>query len=633
MNKTNDSGKKRSRVKRAFGSSVIFSALGRFSEWIYKKLESGIVGGIFTAYTKEEKAVGESMIAKGVKKLDASGRAVIPLKRKIAQATENSAVLGALRHMLDSLLFSSIKSYGIFIFSASLYSAIAYLFHILYFKDLIFGLEQIIVLVGMLISSVMMISSRHTLASALVSSPIARFVLFGIIGLRTETFEKNKTVADRFNVPFVAGLIFGVLSFFMQPIVLILSIIAVAVAYAVLIKPEFGVVLIFAALPFASAEMLAAAVIYTAVCFFIKVMRGKRSVKIDLVDGTVLTFMLLMAFGGLVSISGESIRSALVYCVFLLGYFLVVNLVRLKEWIVKCIAAVISSCTVVAMYGLYQIFFGVGDAVWETKSLLVGITAQVASTFETPNVLGEYLITVIPLTIAALIVTKNSRVRFALMCSLLVSIGCLVSTWTVCAWVGLLIGVVSFFMMYSRKTVVALIFGGGAVAVLPLILPQNIVNGVINIGRVHDASTAYLVDLWRGVWNILGSHWQSGVGIGEDAFVKTYSTYTQSILEYAPHAHNLYLQIFVELGIVGLTVFVITMFVWAQSCFELHTAEKRNERLYSSALLCSVFSVLTLGITDYVWYDYRLFLMFWLIIGLSCAVRKTLNSTKPDEII
>ena len=32
--------------------------------------------------------------------------------------------------------------------------------------------------------------------------------------------------------------------------------------------------------------------------------------------------------------------------------------------------------------------------------------------------------------------------------------------------------------------------------------------------------------------------------------------------------------------------------------------------------------VLVHGMTDYVWYNYRVFLMFWLIIGLSCAWRK-----------
>lgn len=633
MNKANNSQKKGSRIKRAFGSSVIFSALGRFSEWIYKKLESGVIGGTFTAYTKEENALGESMIAKGINKLDVSGRAVMPIKRKIAEEIENSTVLAALRHMLDLLLFSSMKSYGVFMFSASLYSVIAYIFHILYFKDMFFEFEPVIVLVGMLISSVMMIASRHTLAGALLSSPIARFVLFGVVGLRTETFERKRAVEDRFNIPFISGLVFGVLSFFVEPAALLLLLVGAVAAYTVLIKPEFGIVLLFAALPFASAKMLTAAVVYTAVCFFIKVMRGKRSVKIDLVDGMVLAFMILMALGGIVSGSASGTRPAFVYCALMLGYFLVVNLIRLKEWLFKCVAVLIASCSAVAMYGLYQKFFGMGSALFETKPMIWDAAGQVSATFEHSNVLAEYLIMVIPLIIAALIVTKNSRAHFALVCSLLMSAACLVFTQSVSAWLGIMIGAIAFFLMYSRKTLTVLILGGGTAAVLPFILPNGIVSKFVNFGCAHDASAMYRMDIWRNVLDMLSDHWQGGIGIGEDAFVSIYSSYAHPILENALHAHSLYLQIFVELGIVGLILFALAVFVWAQSCLELHATEKRSERLYSNALFCSVLAVLTCGLTNHIWYDYRIFLMFWLVIGLSCAVRKTLNATKPDDII
>ena len=40
--------------------------------------------------------------------------------------------------------------------------------------------------------------------------------------------------------------------------------------------------------------------------------------------------------------------------------------------------------------------------------------------------------------------------------------------------------------------------------------------------------------------------------------------------------------------------------------------------------------------TDYVWYNYRVFLIFWLIVGLCCAYRRidtrthTLESTASD---
>jgi hypothetical protein len=45
-------------------------------------------------------------------------------------------------------------------------------------------------------------------------------------------------------------------------------------------------------------------------------------------------------------------------------------------------------------------------------------------------------------------------------------------------------------------------------------------------------------------------------------------------------------------------------------------------RILPAAGFCGIAGVLVHGMTDYVWYNYRVFLMFWLIIGLSCAWHK-----------
>ena len=42
-------------------------------------------------------------------------------------------------------------------------------------------------------------------------------------------------------------------------------------------------------------------------------------------------------------------------------------------------------------------------------------------------------------------------------------------------------------------------------------------------------------------------------------------------------------------------------------------------RLTAAAPLCSIAGVLLQGMTDYAWYNYRLYLMFWLICGLASA--------------
>ena len=615
-----------------FASSLIITLLGRAASWIYKKLGVSLTGGAMTAYEAENELASNSFSAEVLRKPRIGERVFTPFKRRFARGTEESFILGIVRSILSRLVSTSMKSYGIFFFSASLYSAIGYLFKVFYFGD---GGEPdvgvIATLVFMLIASVMMIASRNTLASALLTSPSANILFFGVAGFRREALEEAGERESKFNIAFISGLLFGIAAYFVHPLYLILAMAGLVAAYLVLIKPELGVLGLCVILPFTPTMVLVAAVLYVTLCYFIKVLCGKRSMKFDLLDGTVLAFMILMAGGGLVSASHASIKPMMVYAAFMLGYFLVVNLIRSRAWIMRCLVGVIGSCSLVSLYGLYQNFFGTVDKTWQDSEMFSDIQGRVVSTFENPNVLAEYLIMVIPLIAAMLLTAKAPRTRLAFGAAGMLACGCLVYTWSRGAWLGFLIGMLLFFLMYSKHTMTALLFCGLGVPFLPFVLPDSIVSRFTSIGNLADSSTSYRVNIWRGVLKMLGDgYWRSGIGIGNDAFSLVYPAYALSGIETAPHSHNLYLQIVVEIGAVGLGVFFAVLLFYAQSSFSLHVREKRSEKLLSSAIFCGMAAVLAQGMTDYIWYNYRVFLMFWLMLGLGAAVRRMLDSTAAD---
>ncbi len=619
--------------KNIFKASVILSFFGRVSSWIYKKLSLGFIGGLLSSYDKENDAVLNSAAAKGLRKLDLSERIISPAKRKISRGFESSAILAFVRGLLGRMLSSSMKSYGIFMFSAALYSAIAYLFKAFYPAGAsTVDIGIILTLVMMLILSVMMIASRQTLANALLSSPFARFMLFRVAGIRSETLEGREEREGRYNVPFVSGLIFGVASFFVHPLILLLGILGLVGAYLVFLKPELGVLALIVALPFAPTMGLVGAVFYIAFCFVIKAVCGRRSLKFDLLDGVILLFMLLMIGGGIVAASSASIKPMLVYVAFMLGYFLVVNLIRTGEWVMRCITGAAFSCTLVALYGLYQNFFGTLEQTWQDSDMFSEIEGRVVSTFENPNVLAEYLIMVLPLVFAMFILAKNPRGKLALAVSGICTLGCLVYTWSRGAWLGFLIGILIFMLMYTQNTLSGLLFCSLGIPFLPFVLPESIIQRFLSIGNLGDSSTSYRVNIWRGVIRMVADYWQSGIGIGNDSFRLIYPLYALSGIETAPHSHNLYMQILVELGVVGLVVFVAVLIIYAQSALTLHVDEERPEKHYSGAIFCGMVAVLAQGMTDYIWYNYRVFLMFWLMLGIGVAIRKTLNTTAAADI-
>lgn len=629
MNKKESTGKR----TNPFRSSVIISAIGRASSWIYKKLSSGLIGSVFTAYSRENDAVKSSALANFKEKVDVLGNFSTTVKRKFAAGIENSMILGFVGKLLGNMLASPMKSYGIFSFSFTLYSIIVHLFKAFYLNDgTKFSIELGVTFVMMLIASVLMIASRHTLSGALLTSPIARLVMFKVMGVRREEVEVTNNREGRFNIPFIAGILFGFASAFVHPLLLISGIGLLAGAVIVITKPELGLLAILTLLPFAPTMVLVAAVLYTSLCYFIKVLCGKRSLKFDLLDAVVLIFMILMLSGGIVSASSGSFKPALVYTAFMLGYFLVVNLLRSKEWFMRGVGCTAVSATLVALYGLYQNFFGTVSQTWQDADMFSEIEGRVVSTFENPNVLAEYLIMVIPLMVALFIVGNGPRMKVAAAFATAATLGCLVYTWSRGAWLGIIVGMLVFLLMYSKNTMALFIFGSLGIPFLPFVLPDSITQRFLSIGNLGDSSTSYRVNIWHGVIDMIGDHWKSGIGIGNPAFSKVYPAYALSAIETAPHSHNLYLQIIVELGVVGLVVFLALLFLNAQGGFEFHMNENRREKLYSSALLCGIFSVLVQGMTDYIWYNYRVFLMFWLMIGLGAAIRKTMNSTAPANI-
>ena len=171
-----------------------------------------------------------------------------------------------------------------------------------------------------------------------------------------------------------------------------------------------------------------------------------------------------------------------------------------------------------------------------------------------------------------------------------------------------------------------------------------------------DSSTSYRVYIWRATVGMIRDNLFSGIGIGEGAWFRIYPRYAYQGVEAAPHAHNLFLQIWLELGIVGFLIFLLFLFLLFQSAFTLFRElsgsrplknpdisasilESRLEasegvdradmrrgknqlRISAAGPLCGIFAVLVQGLTDYAWYNYRVFLMFWLIAALAaCYVR------------
>ena len=118
---------------------------------------------------------------------------------------------------------------------------------------------------------------------------------------------------------------------------------------------------------------------------------------------------------------------------------------------------------------------------------------------------------------------------------------------------------------------------------------STVVTRFTSIGNLADTSTAYRVHIWMGSLNMARDVLLSGLGSGMGVFAAVYPQYALGGIEAAPHSHNLYLQIVIELGIFGLLAFIIAMISFARQTLSSHSGALDRDRtwfLYSVAGLC-----------------------------------------------
>lgn len=100
-----------------------------------------------------------------------------------------------------------------------------------------------------------------------------------------------------------------------------------------------------------------------------------------------------------------------------------------------------------------------------------------------------------------------------------------------------------------------------------------------------------------------------------------YPKYALAGANFALHSHNLFLQIWVEMGVIGIVSFFALIFAFIRQSFSLMVYRKRGGVCATVVLAAAagVLGYLFQGLTDNVWYNYKMLLIFWIVVGLVSA--------------
>ncbi|MCJ7545950.1 MAG: O-antigen ligase family protein [Deltaproteobacteria bacterium] len=288
----------------------------------------------------------------------------------------------------------------------------------------------------------------------------------------------------------------------------------------------------------------------------------------------LIVFFILSVFYTFHSIDYAVSRDFLFYLIsYIVIFFLVAQITSLKEtrWILW---AVVILGILTSLYGLYQYIWGFQGLISKIKvaeTLPASIypftdeiigrleAGRIFSTFLLPSHFATFLGVTIPLS-TAFVLTNKGWLRYLFGLAMALQVFALYLTKSFSGWLSLILacGFFAFiYLGYIKKVkvrylisffaalilVLALIFAG-----LSLTRPDNPLASIENnplVLRILNWGTTVAI--------IRDNPW---VGKGLDTFGLIYPSYQKPGVNIVHHSHNTYLQLGVEMGIIGTIVFI-----------------------------------------------------------------------------
>ena len=377
--------------------------------------------------------------------------------------------------------------------------------------------------------------------------------------------------------------------------------------------------------PFLPTMLVLLMLICTALSLILKIAITKDfKLKYFKTNVWILIFVLVVGISAMTSISLEESRNiALLMGAFILSYFVVINTIENKKQFKFILYLFIIATVLTAVYGLYQYKYGdLYSQAWLDTDMFEDIKMRVYSTFENPNVYGEYLILAIPIIISLMWEEKEIAKKLMLLAALGITMLAMVLTFSRGCWLGAMFAIALLAVMIDRRFI---ILGILALMAMPFVLPETIINRFMSIGNMGDSSTSYRVYIWLGTLAMLKDYWFSGIGMGITSFNTVYPIYSYNNVT-TPHSHNLFLQIVVEYGIVGLIIFAGVMYNFYK---ETIISVFKNKNVVTMGFISGVSGFMIESLFDHTWYNYRVVLIFWIVIAL--GILSTRFSIKEEK--
>lgn len=324
----------------------------------------------------------------------------------------------------------------------------------------------------------------------------------------------------------------------------------------------------------------------------------------------------------------DTIRVLLFYISAFLFVYIIASDITDKDKLMKLLGFIYIAVLLTSIYGVAQRFMGVAvDELLTDTRINKGVPGRIYSTLDNPNNFAEFLVLFSPLA-AVFAATREKSYQKLILCGAMVfPIAALLMTYSRSAWVSAMLAVMVFVYYANKKIIPAVILV--AIMAIPF-LPDSIITRFLTLFDSQDTSNAHRIYVWTGVIQLIREYLPTGIGLGPESFAFIYPDFAHPLAtEGAPHSHMVYLELLVELGVLG-----FGSFMWyflrqiKNTACSLFATDDRSIKLVLIACVAPMVGMLFHFAAEYVWYYPRILFAFFILMGISTAAIRIQKSEK-----
>jgi len=231
--------------------------------------------------------------------------------------------------------------------------------------------------------------------------------------------------------------------------------------------------------------------------------------------------------------------------------------------------------------------------------------------YENPIDLATYLMVILPVLLSFLL-ARRTRLRGLLWVLFVPLVLCFAGTEALGAWLGLGIGIMFMMRTAALRWSAVVLLIGVAITAGVLLHSRHHLSGTLSLSEIGKVDRWMM---WQAAFGMIRD--RPILGHGVNTFMANYLKYWVGGEQQPRYAHNCYLQVAAETGVVGLSLFLALLGAFFGHLVRRLRSMAHDNRIILSGLMAGLIAFAVQAGYDTNFYALRQAALFWVLAGLA----------------